>query len=102
MLSRALSLFNVVHYTVTAWKGMLEFEIRSHNRQHIPGGAYGGEKKFWRAEAQLNTWEGVGMGPGEQKSACLALRRLPFVELALDLRHHFLNPSIVQFGKIGL
>jgi len=62
MLSRALSLFNVVHYTVTSWKGMLEFEIRSHNRQHIPGGAYGGVKKFWRAEAQLNTWEGVGMG----------------------------------------
>src|SRR5215469_10478410 len=28
--------------------------------------------------------------------------RLPFVELALDLRHHFLTPSIVQFGKIGL
>ena len=40
--------------------------------------------------------------PYEQNSTRLAFRRLPLVELTLDLRDHFLDTSTVQFGKIGL
>jgi hypothetical protein len=32
VLSRGLALFDLVHHTVTPWKGMLELEVRSHHR----------------------------------------------------------------------